>query len=258
MIRENIEWDIARQEFLTSEPFNHVVIDDFWLPEVAEELYNEFPKYDDDKVWNGVYVNAIENKKTCNFWDRFPKTTYKAFNFLATDWLQDKIKFISNKPDISMDFGLHGGGWHAHTTGGNLNLHMDYNIHPKLGLQRKLNIIIYLVKDWDTSYGGGLELWTHDAETNRPKAHAKTVDLKFNRAVLFDTTQNSWHGLPYPLKCPEGKVRQSMAAYYVGNPPKDAEDRPRALFAPREEQKGDQAVEQLIASRSSLTTAKYT
>jgi Rps23 Pro-64 3,4-dihydroxylase Tpa1-like proline 4-hydroxylase len=257
MIREDIEWNIARKEFLTSEPFNHVIIDDFWLPEVAEELYNEFPGYNDDKIWNGVYANAIENKKTCNFWDRFPKITYRAFNFLGTDWLQDKFRFVSNRPDISFDFGLHGGGWHAHANGGNLNLHLDYNVHPKLGLQRKLNLIIYLVKDWNTSYGGGLELWTHDALTNKPLAHAKTVDLKFNRAVLFDTTQNSWHGLPYPLTCPEGKVRQSMAAYYVGNPPAQTEERPRALFAPREDQKNDSSVTELIQKRSSLTTAKY-
>lgn len=257
MIRDNIEWDHIRKDFLTGDPFNHVVIDNFWNEDVAEQLYSDFPKYDDDKVWNGVYANAIENKKSCNFWDRFPSTTYKAFNFLASDWLQDKIRFVSDRKDISMDFGLHGGGWHAHANGGNLNMHLDYNVHPKLGLQRKLNIIIYLVKDWDPAYGGGLELWSHNEETNQPLAHVKTVDIKFNRAVLFDTTQNSWHGLPLPLSCPDDMVRQSMAAYYVGNVPADTEDRPRALFAPREDQIGNTEVEKLIISRSSLTTAKY-
>ena len=157
-----------------------------------------------------------------------------------------------------MDFGLHGGGWHCHGEGGNLNMHLDYNIHPKLGMQRKLNIIIYLVKDWDTSYGGGLELWTHDSTTNRPKERARTVDLKFNRAVLFDTTQNSWHGLPYPLKCPPGQTRKSMAAYYLGNAPANTEQRPRALFAPREDQVNDPAIEELIRQRSSLSSVKLT
>lgn len=257
MIRENIEWDFVRAEFLSAEPFNHVVIDDFWLPEIAERLYEEFPAYD-SPVWNAHYNNAIENKKACNHWDKFPKTTYSAFNFLSSDWLQDKIRFVACRPDLTMDFGLHGGGWHCHGEGGNLNMHLDYNIHPKLGMQRKLNIIIYLVKDWDTSYGGGLELWTHDSTTNRPKERARTVDLKFNRAVLFDTTQNSWHGLPYPLKCPPGQTRKSMAAYYLGNAPANTEQRPRALFAPREDQVNDPAIEELIRQRSSLSSVKLT
>jgi Rps23 Pro-64 3,4-dihydroxylase Tpa1-like proline 4-hydroxylase len=256
MIRENIEWDHLRKEFHTAEPFHHCVIDNFWQEEVAEQLYSEFPNYD-SPIWNAHYSNAIENKKACNHWDKFPKTTYQAFNFLGTDWFQDKIRFVANRPDLSLDFGLHGGGWHAHANGGNLNMHLDYNIHPKLGLQRKLNIIIYLVKDWDPSYGGGLELWSHNPETNRPKEHVKTVDLKFNRAVLFDTTQNSWHGLPYPLTCPENKVRQSLAAYYLGNPPAGEVDRPKALFAPREDQKGNEKIEELIRQRSGINFTEY-
>jgi Rps23 Pro-64 3,4-dihydroxylase Tpa1-like proline 4-hydroxylase len=249
--------DTLKEEFLSAEPFNHVVIDNFWRDEVAEALYNEFPQYD-STVWNAHYNNAIENKKACNHWDKFPKTTYRAFNFLGGENFTYQIRRISGKDDVNMDFGLHGGGWHAHANGGNLNIHLDYNIHPKLVLQRKLNIIIYLVKDWDTSYGGGLEFWSHNEETNQPKECVKKVDLKFNRAVLFDTTQNSWHGLPYPLTCPNNKIRQSLAAYYVGDAPADTDDRYRAKFAPREDQVGNTEIEQLIASRSSLTTIKYT
>ena len=252
MIRENIEWDIARQEFLTSEPFNHVIIDDFWQADIADQLYAEFPKYDDDKVWNGVYANAIENKKTCNFWDRFPKTTYKAFNFLGSDWLTDKIRFVSNRKDLSLDFGLHGGGWHAHANGGNLNLHLDYNIHPKLGEQRKLNIIIYMTPEWNNAWGGGLELWTHDPETKRPKTLDKLVDNVYNRAVIFDTTQNSWHGLPHEIQCPEDKSRNSLAIYYLSEAQSGAEQHTKALFAPTKEQEGDVQIYDFIKQRAGL------
>lgn len=253
MINENINWDIVREDFLSSTPFNNVIIDNFWSPEIAEKLYSEFPKYNDEKIWNTFYNSAIENKKTCNSWDKFPKVTYQAFTFLSGDWIQDRIRYVTNKNDLFMDIGLHGGGWHAHGNGGNLNMHLDYNIHPKLGMQRKLNIIIYLQKDWDVNWGGGLEFWTHDFENNQPKELSKVVDLKFNRAVLFDTTNNSWHGLPYPLKCPEDKPRQSMAAYYLGNAPSITDERPRALFAPREDQKDNTEIKELIKLRSSLT-----
>ena len=258
MIRQDIDWYELSGEFLAAEPFNHVVIDNFWLPEIAEELYNEFPEYDDTKIWNAHYNNAIENKKACNHWDRFPRTTYKAFNFLGSDAFMENIRSIANRPDLTMDFGLHGGGWHAHMNGGNLNMHLDYNVHPKLALQRKLNIIVYMSKDWHPEWGGGLELWSHNAETNQPLAHVKTVDIEFNRAVLFDTTQNSWHGLPLPLSCPDDMVRQSMAAYYVGNPPAETDDRPRARFAPRLDQMDNPEIAELIRQRSSLTTVKIT
>ena len=256
MIRKDINWEDLNSEFLVAEPFNHIVIDNFWEEDIAEELYNEFPEYDDNKVWNAHYNNAIENKKACNHWDKFPKTTYKAFNFLGSNEFIENVRTVASRPDLVMDFGLHGGGWHAHMNGGNLNMHLDYNVHPKLGLQRKLNIIVYMSKDWYPEFGGGLELWSHDEETNQPKAHVKTVDIKFNRAVLFDTTQNSWHGLPLPLSCPDDMVRQSMAAYYVGKVPAETDDRPRARFAPRLDQMGDPAIEELIRQRSSLSTVK--
>ena len=57
------------------------------------------------------------------------------------------------------DPGLNGGGWHIHKQGGKLNTHLDYSLHPKLVLQRKINIIIYLNSCWKKNWGGNLGLW---------------------------------------------------------------------------------------------------
>jgi hypothetical protein len=151
------------------------------------------------------------------------------------------------------DPGLHGGGWHLHGKGGKLNVHLDYDIHPKVKLQRKLNLIVYLNKDWQPEWGGGLELWSHDDATNGPKELVKTVENKFNRAVLFDTTQNSWHGLPENLTCPDGQYRKSIAVYYLQIPIR-ATDRQKAVFAPHKEQASDQSVLELIRQRSDINT----
>jgi hypothetical protein len=148
------------------------------------------------------------------------------------------------------DPGLHGGGWHIHGSGGNLNPHFDYSIHPKVGLQRKLNIIIYLSSDLQDSHGGYLGLWSHDLEANQPKELVKSIQPKFNRAVIFDTTQNSWHGLSKPLIQPNGIYRKSLAVYYLTDPPPNVDKRERALFAPRDEQKGNKYVEELIQRRA--------
>jgi len=151
------------------------------------------------------------------------------------------------------DHGLHGGGWHIHGPRGNLNPHFDYSIHPKAGLQRKLNIIIYLSKEFQpNSHGGHLGLWAHDPASNQPGALIKEVEPVFNRAVIFDTTQNSWHGMSRQLLQPEGIFRKSLAIYYLCEPAEDASRMGRALFAPRGNQKSDPEVEDLIKKRSDV------
>ena len=141
-----------------------------------------------------------------------------------------------------------------HSRGGKLNIHLDYNINPKLNLQRKLNLIIYLTEDWDTSWGGGLELWSHNEETNLPLKKEVVVDNIFNRAILFDTTQNSWHGLPQPITCPEGVYRKSIAVYYMTDLSEDTNQRKRALYAPTKEQENDSEVLDFIKERVTWTS----
>ena len=249
MIRD-IDWHKVSHAFFNGEPFNHVVIDNFFIPEVADKIANEFPDF------NAPFINdhnsPLEIKKTLNHWDKFPATTYRAFTMFGRPEFIDKMKLISFIDDLWFDYGLNGGGWHMHGRGGNNNIHLDYNVHPKLGLQRKLNIIVYMTHGWLPEWGGGLELWSHDEENHQPKERIKTVDNLFNRAIIFDTTQNSWHGLPGAIECPEGIIRKSIAAYYVQPAPAITEQRGRALFAPRDEQKGDKEIETLIKIRASV------
>ena len=67
--------------------------------------------------------------------------------------------------------------------------------------------------------------------------------------MLFDTTQNSWHGFPEPLQCPEGVYRKSLAVYYLTEPPEGTDPRPRALYAPSKEQENNQEILKLIEER---------
>lgn len=237
----------ALQEFKGNKPFDHCVVEDFLLPDVANQIESEFLSYEDPRFF--YYKNAIEDKKALNDWNAFPALTYRVFRELISE---DFMAILSNALGVRLyqDPGLHGGGWHMHAPGGNLNPHYDYSIHPKVGLQRKVNIIIYMSSDLKDEHGGHLGLWSHDETNNAPGDLIKVVQPKFNRAVIFDTTQNSWHGMCRPLVQPEGIYRKSLAIYYLTDPPADADRRERALFAAREEQKGDSLVEDLIRKRA--------
>ena len=228
-------------------PYDHWVLDDFFPVDVARRLANEFPDYNEPN-WHW-YNNPLENKKAKNHWYEFPQLTYQIFSHLNSTEFIETIRGITGIKTLYPDIGLHGGGWHMHSRGGKLNIHLDYNINPKLNLQRKLNLIVYLTEDWDTSWGGGLELWSHNEETNLPDKREVVIDNIFNRAILFDTTQNSWHGLPQPITCPEGTYRKSIAVYYMTDLPEDTNQRKRALYAPTKEQENDSEVLDFIKER---------
>lgn len=232
-------------------PFPFAVIDNFFTQDMAEKLAEEFPNLD-SPIFNGNYNNSIEIKKTCNIWDRFPSNTYKMLHYLNSN---EFISLIEKYTGIKLyaDQGLHGGGWHLHPSGGKLNVHLDYTLHPKLGLQRKYNLIVYLNPKYQSGWGGELGLWSHDETTNQPKDCIEIIEPVFNRAVFFDTTMNSWHGLEIPNKFPENECRKSMALYYLTIPQGDIDNRKRALFAPSEEQKNDVEVLELIERRSKVT-----
>lgn len=240
-----------RDKFLSAVPYNHVVIDNFFDEEVANKIASQFPDHDDE-VWTVSYDNPVEKKKGCSHWDKFPPAIYSSLFYLSSKKFTDLLQQITGEDNIIADYGLHGGGMHSHNRGGKLNVHEDYSIHPKLPLKRNFNLIIYMTPGWDSSWGGGLELWSHDAENNQPKECVTKVENKFNRAIIFDTTQNSWHGLPEELTCPDNIARRSLAVYYLTELELDTNPRKRAYFAPYKDQKNDPRIAEFCKKRSGL------
>ncbi|WP_162625617.1 2OG-Fe(II) oxygenase, partial [Mycolicibacterium llatzerense] len=102
--------------------------------------------------------------------------------------------------------------------GGFLKVHADFNRHHRLNLDRRLNGLLYLNKDWEESWGGHIQLWDRDMQ------HCVQKSLPiFNRFLLFATTDFSYHGHPDPLTCPPHRARRSMALYYYTNGRPDEE-----------------------------------
>ena len=105
-----------------------------------------------------------------------------------------------------------GGGFHQTKRGGFLKIHADFNKHKETKLDRRLNILVYLNKEWKEEYGGHFELWNRDMTTC-----VKKVAPEFNTLAMFTTTDFSYHGLPTPLTCPPDRSRKSIALYYYSN-----------------------------------------
>jgi hypothetical protein len=244
------------KEFQNARPFNYIVLDNFLENDVALKLAAEFPNFDAENIWY-EYENPLEIKKATNNWNVFPAVTYQYFKHVLSDEFTRKIEimlFGEEHGKLVADIGLHGGGFHTHKNGGRLNPHLDYSIHPKLGLQRTANLILYINPHWKPAYGGAFGLWEHEAITDSPGELSKVVDCLFNRAVIFNTTQNSWHGICNEVSSPEGETRNSLATYYLMPPANTADPRMKVKYAPTEEQRGDKEIEKLIEERQSILT----
>jgi Rps23 Pro-64 3,4-dihydroxylase Tpa1-like proline 4-hydroxylase len=149
-----LAWDYRGKQ-----PFDHCVIDNFWPEALVRELAEEFPQFDRQGSGWHCYDNPLEAKLTCNDWNRFGSATYRAFTFLNSAHFVELLRLtIGADYPLYADHGLHGGGLHAHGVSGKLKVHLDYELHPKTGLQRKLNLLVYLNPEWQDEWGGYLGL----------------------------------------------------------------------------------------------------
>lgn len=215
--------------FRQADPFPHVVIDGFLDANTAQQVVAEFPR--PDESWH-FYNNPLEVKYTTNRIDalRTPAIA-KVFASLQSDDTMARMRRITEIPDLETDPFLHGAGLHYHPRGGKLDMHLDYSIHPISGKERRLNIILYLNPAWKEEYGGHLELW--DVDFTMPR---QRVLPAYNRAVLFQTSDISYHGMPRALTCPQNDGRKSLAMYYVSPARPTANQRRKAEFRPLPDQ----------------------
>lgn len=204
MAKKGVE---LRKQYAAASPFPHIVIDDFCSPDILEECIKFFPSQPDPD--SQTFDRAQERYKTSFNPDHLPGRLRSFFYSMNS---RPFIHFLENLTGIKgliPDPFFLGGGFHQTSQGGHLSVHADFNHHKPLGLERRLNILIYLNHDWPEEYGGALELW--DTEM---KSCVERIAPQFNRCVVFSTTGKSFHGHPEPVAHPHGKPRRSIALYY--------------------------------------------
>jgi hypothetical protein len=194
------------QAYATAEPFPHTVIDDFLPAPILEACLAAFPTASSDTI---TYDRAQERHKrqfNPDFLEPVTRSLFYSFNSLPFIQVLENITGIGGL--IPDPFFL-GAGFHEITQDGHLSVHADFNHHKPMNLERRINVLIYLNKDWDDAYGGQLELWNEKMTTK-----VKAITPKFNRCVIFNTTSTSYHGNPEKVRHPRGVSRKSIALYY--------------------------------------------
>ncbi len=216
--------DTLRQEFTGAQPFRHICIDNFLEDQFAERLLVEFPSFDRKLSIN---EEGAQSLKSVNTKIREISPAYEElYAFISSQPFLEFMSRLSGIPDLLLDPKMFGGGTHENRHGQELDPHIDFNYAEDHGLHRRLNLIVYLNKDWKTEWGGAIEIHSNprQPETNQIRA----FDPLFNRAVMFETNEISWHGFPL-IQLPEAereRSRKSISIYLY------TKDRPAGEIAP--------------------------
>ncbi|GGK57792.1 2OG-Fe(II) oxygenase [Rufibacter glacialis] len=189
-------------------PFHYLVYDNFFHIQAAEKILAAYPDVITGN-WNGTtYVNQ-KNKFTMTKFGEDMPLMQQVFAELNGKKFLNFLESVTGVGNLLADEDLFGGGLHQSTNGAFLDVHVDFNIHDKTKYHRRMNAIVYMNKDWKKDYNGYLELWDM-----QKKKQLEYIEPLFNRLVIFETNEVSFHGHPKPLNTPPHLSRKSMAVYY--------------------------------------------
>lgn len=202
----------ARSKYMSAQPFPHLVLDDFFDLDVLHCVEQEFPSLGMQQQWQQYRAENEWLKNSTNEDQHIPFFTRHFLYALNSATFMSWLEAITGIKPLVPDTEFIGGGFHSTLSGGKLDLHADFNVHLRNRLDRRINVILFLNREWPEEYGGHLELW--DKDLSRPPERILPI---FNRLVIFGTNDFTYHGQPVEITCPEHRYRKSLALYYYSN-----------------------------------------
>tara|TARA_B100001057_G_C22831120_1_gene943434 strand:- start:1373 stop:2149 length:777 start_codon:yes stop_codon:yes gene_type:complete len=201
-------------------PFQHMIIDNFLDKKLVDKVDKNFPDIGDIQ-WQHSNDEGIEIKSRTNWSSEFdiPDGIIDAIRIFNSAPVLKAIGKRLNIPKLIPDPYFTGGGLNVTPRDGLLDIHVDGNYHDATGLNRRVNLLLYLNKGWESEWGGEFGIYENNGEDLY-----KAVPPIFNRCVIFDTHDKSYHGLPNPLNFPEHELRRSIILYYYTLAPRSNTD----------------------------------
>ncbi len=199
------------QVYRKADPFPHTVIDGFLSEDFLDEVVHDFDAIPDSH-WQVFEKEGYAYKLECREMEHLGSRGRQIFYELNSPPFLRYLEKLTGITGLVPDPYLMGAGFHKIPRGGKLAVHADFNWYEHFKLYRRVNLLCYLNKEWQDDYNGHLELWDKTLE------HCvKRVAPVFNRAVIFNTTDSSFHGYPGEIQCPEGMHRKAVTLYYYTN-----------------------------------------
>lgn len=163
------------------------------------------------------YENPFEKKYTWRDKNKLLPLTKSLFDKLHT---KEFIDFLSNFTGYELQEDKSKNWWGIHTfdNGDKLDIHVDAGRHPKNNLKKIITLGIYLSYNWSKECGGNIEFWKGtNSSNNDAKIYNKNLSIEpiFNRCIIFENNDYSWHGAPEPCVCNENQKRIFVTCSYL-------------------------------------------
>ncbi|GBO53804.1 hypothetical protein APA_1752 [Pseudanabaena sp. lw0831] len=186
-------------QFLNAIPFAHIVIENFLHEDLANTLVSQFPAL---SLMHSSHHYLFSQKYELSFWSQVSDLFSQLHQDLLSDEFSEFISQVAGKK-VFMDAD-YCGELHQARDGGFLDMHVDFNLHPKNETWiHELTLLIYLNRDWQDDYGGELLMHHHD----NPKVYE--VSPVFNRCTIIKSDETTFHGYRR-LNLPEDITRKSI------------------------------------------------
>lgn len=203
--------DELTRRFRSARPFPNVVIPGFLDDHFCQRLLSDFPGFEKRHALNEM---GEVGGKAVRMDVRDISPAYRELDtFIQREEFLSLISRITGIPDLLYDPDYIGGGTHENVDGQGLDVHVDFNYHPRTRWHRRLNLIVYLNPEWQAEWGGHLEL--HGNPWSDRPSETISVPPLFNCCAIFETSEHSWHGFPM-IHLPDGRTdlsRKSFAIY---------------------------------------------
>lgn len=214
--------EYGRLEWQHAEPFPHVIIPDAVPHLVAYQAAAEFPPAYDGR-WHTFHGDLEEGKQEASA-TAAGSMVAELHAMFASDYMLDWLRTTTGISTLVNDPARTGGGIHQCGPGGRLGMHVDFNRHPQQPhLLRCVNLILFVGAPltnnvWEPGWSG--ELILGDTRGERP--NIRHVEPIPGTLVIFEASDTSWHGHPFPMGV-GAPTRRSIPAYYY-RPLADGED----------------------------------
>jgi hypothetical protein len=212
MISRQVVENVAsyRADFLSARPFPHIVIDKFLESDVAELMLRDFPAFDPKRALNEM--GEVGGKAVVENVAEISPYYSEFSEYIKGEAFLNTISAITGIDDLLPDETLFGGGTHESLHGQELDAHVDFNYDERRWLHRRLNVLVYLNKEWEESWGGSIEL--HSDPRHPERNEVQSILPLFNRCVIFETSEYSWHAFPR-INLPEDKRHLSRKSFSI-------------------------------------------
>jgi len=197
-------------EFQQAKPFRHVAIDNFLLSDNCESLLRDFPVFDEKRATNEL--GLVGRKAVVEHVSKISGFYRSFYQYINSEAFLDAMSKLTGIEDLIADKTLFGGGTHNNLSGQGLDVHIDFNVDERNMLHRRINLLIYLNKEWEEAWGGAIEL--HSDPRNPSLDETASFLPLFNRAVIFETNEYSWHGFQR-IALPPDKQHLSRKSFSI-------------------------------------------